>query len=227
MAKLGAVIDDWIDELGLDATAIQCWRSLQENIGVNACLLMSMMSERLVPSACEADIAGAATMHALQLAAESPSALVDIMTNYGDDPDRCVVFHCGNWPRRFLPEMKVGSADRLGRLLGPERTYGVTVGRIPPSPMTLARISTDDRHGRIMAYVAEGQVTDDPMESFGAFGVISIPGLQGLLGYMMRSGFEHHAAMNLSHVGDALEEAMSTYLGWEVLHHKSAVPAGR
>src|ERR1700746_312073 len=54
MAKLGIVIDDWMLRYGIDATAIQCWDSLQHNYGVNVCTFMSMMSESLLPRACGA-----------------------------------------------------------------------------------------------------------------------------------------------------------------------------
>ncbi|HQG48094.1 MAG TPA: hypothetical protein PK373_03315, partial [Sedimentisphaerales bacterium] len=94
MAKLGIAIDDWMVANDLDATAIQCWTSIQKNYGLNACTLMSMMSEKLMPSACEVDITGVVSMYALQLASGTPSALVDWNNNYGDDPDKCVLFHC-------------------------------------------------------------------------------------------------------------------------------------
>ena len=97
MAKFALVVDDWMQSLGISATAIQCWSSLQKNYGVNVCTIMSMMSEQMLPSACEVDIAGVVSMYALQLASGRPSALVDWNNNYGDDPDKCVLFHCGNW----------------------------------------------------------------------------------------------------------------------------------
>ena len=91
---------------------------MQENYGVNACTVMSMMSEKLMPSACEVDITGVAAMYALQLASGTPSALVDWNNNYGDDPDKCVFFHCGNWAKAFLPDIKIGTAEILGTILG-------------------------------------------------------------------------------------------------------------
>jgi L-fucose isomerase-like protein len=72
MAKLGIVLLDWMDQNDLDATAIQCWSSMQKNYGVNVCTVMSMMSERLMPSTCEVDIAGVVAMYALQLASGRP-----------------------------------------------------------------------------------------------------------------------------------------------------------
>jgi L-fucose isomerase-like protein len=93
MAKLGVVLDDWIAANEIDATAIQCWTSIQQNYGVNACTLMSMMSERLMPSACEVDVTGVLGMYALQLASGKPSALADWNNNYASDSDKCVLFH--------------------------------------------------------------------------------------------------------------------------------------
>jgi L-fucose isomerase-like protein len=221
MAKLGIVINDWMSANDLNASAIQCWNSLQQNYGINVCTLMSMMSEKLMPSACEVDITGVASMYALQLASGKPSALVDWNNNYGDDPDKCVFFHCGNWAKSFLPDIKIATAEILGTTLGAENTYGAVAGRVPAGPVTYARISTDDLNGLITTYVGEGSMTDDPLDTFGSRAVVQVPGLQDLLKYICKNGFEHHAAMNASLVADILEEAFDTYMGWEVYHHAS------
>jgi len=68
MAKLGAVIDDWMTQTEVTISAVQCWTSLEEFFGVVPCTVMSMMSENLMSSACEVDICGVVGMHALQLA---------------------------------------------------------------------------------------------------------------------------------------------------------------
>jgi len=221
MAKLGVVVLEWAEALDLDATAIQCWSSLQQNYGVNCCTIMSMMSETLMPSACEVDVAGAVSMYALQLASGRPSALVDWNNNYGDDPDRCVFFHCGNWAKAFLPDAAIATAPILGTTLGEQNTYGAMSGRTPGGqPVTYGRISTDDRNGCVTAYVGEGRFTDDPLQTFGARAVVEIPNLQKLMRTICRRGFEHHAAMNASRCAAVLEEAMQVYLGWDVHHHE-------
>jgi L-fucose isomerase-like protein len=220
MAKLGVVVTEWMDQLDLDATAIQCWSSLQQHYGVNCCTIMSMMSEKLMPSACEVDIAGTVAMHALQLASGRPSALVDWNNNYGDDPDKCVFFHCGNWAKAFLPDIEIGTAPILGTTLGEENTWGALRGRTPSGPVTFARVSTDDTHGRIATYVGEGQFTDDALETFGNRAVVHVPRLQDLMRMICRRGFEHHAAMNGSHSAAILAEAWETYLGWDVHVHR-------
>jgi len=219
MAKLGVIVSEWMDRLDLDATAIQCWSSLQQNYGVNCCTIMSMMSEKLMPSACEVDIAGTVTMYALQLASGKPSALVDWNNNYGDDPDKCVFFHCGNWAKAFLPDIEISTAPILGTTLGVQNTWGALAGRTPSGPVTYGRISTDDRSGRIAAYVGEGEFTDDALKTFGNRAVVRVPDLQGLMRTICRRGFEHHAAMNGSHSAAILAEAWENYLGWGVYVH--------
>jgi len=219
MARIGVVLDDWMVANDLDATAIQCWTSIQQNYGVNACAVMSMMSDKLMPSACEVDITGAASMYALQLASGQVSALVDWNNNYAGDPNKCVLFHCGNWAKSFFTEARMAHAEILATTLGVEKTYGTVAGRVPAGPMSFARITTDDPNGTVRTYVGEGMFTDDPLETFGSRAVVEVPGLQRLLRHICRNGFEHHVAMSASHSAAILAEAFETYFGWEVYHH--------
>jgi L-fucose isomerase-like protein len=221
LAKLGVVLDDWIAENEVDATAIQCWTSIQKNYGINACTLMSMYSDSLMPSGCEVDVTGVLAMYALQLASGKPSALVDWNNNYASELDKCVLFHCGNWARSFFKpgEPKMSYGEILATVLGEENTYGTVSARAVPSPLTYARITTDDRHGVIKSYVGEGRITDDPLDTFGSRAVVEIADLQKLLRYICKGGWEHHCAMNPSLSADILQEAFETYMGWEVYRH--------
>jgi L-fucose isomerase-like protein len=219
MAKFAVVVDNWMDSLGIEATAMQCWSSLQKNFGVNVCTIMSMMSQRMMPSACEVDIAGVISMYALQLASGRPSGLVDWNNNYGGDPNKCVLFHCGNWATEFLPDAKMGTAPILGTTLGEENTVGTLNGRTDAGPVTIARVSTDDINGSISAYVAQGEFTDDPLNTFGARAVVNVSNLPKLMHVICQNGFEHHAAMSRSHCADAVAEALSRYKGWRTHHH--------
>ncbi|MEN6392271.1 MAG: L-fucose/L-arabinose isomerase family protein [Anaerolineaceae bacterium] len=219
MAKFSAALEAWMKEFDIQATALQCWNSVQKNYGINVCTLMSMMSEKLMPSACEVDITGVASMYALQLANGFPSALVDWNNNYSGDPNKCVLFHCGNWAKSFYQDAKMEYANILATTLGKENTYGAISGRKPAGPMSFARISTDDQSGIIRAYVGEGQFTDDPLDTFGSRAVVYVPQLQDLLKYIVKNGFEHHVAISAQPAADILEEALETYLGWYVYRH--------
>ena len=71
LSRLDAVLNEFVEKNKLDATAIQCWTSIQENYGCNVCTSMSMMSENMLPSACEVDVTGTLTMYAMQIASNS------------------------------------------------------------------------------------------------------------------------------------------------------------
>ena len=219
IAKLDVVLADFMDEHSLDATAIQCWTSLQKNYGCNVCTSMSMMSENMLPSACEVDVTGTLSMYAMQLASGSPSALVDWNNNYADDDTKCVLFHCGNWAKSFLPDIQISTAPIIGTSVGTENTYGALDGRTPASPLTYGRISTDDCKGVIKAYVGEGELTNDSLNTFGNRAVAQINNLQGLMQYVCRNGFEHHVVMNASKTAGILKQAFENYLGWETYRH--------
>jgi len=219
MAKLGVAIDRWMADQALSATAIQCWTALEEFYGVVPCTLMSMMSESLLPSACETDIAGLVGMYVLQAASGSPAALLDWNNNYGEDPDKGVVFHCSNLPKGFFDAHRMDYQEIIAGTVGKENTFGTIVGRIAPGPFTYCRISTDDLDGIIRGYVGEGRFTDDALDTFGGYGVIEVPQFQKLLHLICRNGFEHHVAATRAEVAEAVEDALDTYLDWDVYRH--------
>ena len=219
MAKFGAVVDRWIKDNELAGTAIQCWTALEEFFGIVPCTLMSMMSESLLPSACEVDVTGLLAMYILQLAGGTPSALLDWNNNFAEDPDKCVLFHCSNLPKSFFRSDKMDYQAIIAGSVGQENTYGTIVGRIKAAPATFCRTMTDDVDGVLRAYVGEGQFTDDKLETFGGYGVMQIDDLQTLLAYICEMGFEHHVAVSLSQTADAIAEALSKYLAWDVYLH--------
>jgi L-fucose isomerase-like protein len=222
MAKLGVVLDGWMEDNALDATAIQCWTSMEEYFGVVPCTIMSMASNGLMPSACETDIAGTLAMLAMALASGKPSALVDWNNNYGDDPDKGVVFHCSNLPKDvFIDDIPVMHYQEIiAGTVGVDSTYGTIYSRIKENPFTYLRLSTDDFSGKIIGYIGEGEFTNDPMDTFGGWGVVQVPRFQELLAYICENGYEHHVSINQSRVASALHEAMTKYLGWPIYHHK-------
>ena len=90
---------------------------------------------------------------------------------------------------------------------------------ISASPFTYLRVSTDDLNGKVVAYLGEGKLSDDLLKTFGGYGVIDVPNLQGLLNYICNNGFEHSVSVNLTEVADAVYEAFTKYLDWDVYYH--------
>jgi L-fucose isomerase-like protein len=165
------------------------------------------------------DICGVVGMHALQLASETTSALLDWKNNYGADPDKAVCCLCSNLPKHFFKSVKMDFQQIIAGTVGRENTYGTCEGLVKAGPMSFARFSTNDREGKIMGYVGEGEFTNDPLDTFGGAGVVRIPNLQNLLRYICERGFEHHVAANLAPVARSVHEATSRYLGWSVEQH--------
>jgi len=219
MAKFGVVVDEWMQANELAGSSVQCWTAMEEFFGVVPCTLMSMMSNTLLPSACETDMIGMIGMYILQLASGTPSAIVDWNNNYGDDPDKAVIFHCSNLPKEFFEDFKMDFQEIIAGSVGKENTFGTVVGKLKSGPITFCRASTDDLHGQMRAYVGEGATTDDRPQSFGGYGVVKIAGLQKLMQYVCKNGYEHHVAVNRSQQGTAIAEALANYKGWEVYHH--------
>ena len=221
MAKLGTVIDQWMKATHVQISAIQCWTSIEENLGVVPCTVMSMMSDDLMSSACEVDICGVLSMHMLRLASETPSALLDWNNNYGENPDKAVCFHCSNLPKHFFKNTKMDYQAIIAGTVGMANTFGTIVGGVKAGAMTFARFSTDDTAGVVRGYVGGGRFTDDPLETFGGAGVVEIPAMQKLLHYICENGFEHHVAANFSSVARAAHEAAVRYLGWHTYWHEN------
>jgi L-fucose isomerase-like protein len=219
MAKLGYVVDEWMKQTDVQITAVQCWTSMEEYFGVVPCTIMSMMSNKLLPAACEVDVVGTLSMHALALASETPSALLDWNNNYGDDPNKAVCFHCSNLPKHFFQDVRMDFQEIIAGTVGKENTFGTVVGRVKPGAMSFARFSTDDTAGVMRGYVGQGEFTNDSLNTFGGVGVVQIPHLQKLLHYICENGFEHHVAANFSTTAGAVHEAGVRYLGWQMYWH--------
>jgi L-fucose isomerase-like protein len=220
-AKLGVVLEHWTQEQGINAYALQCWSAMQNALKIFPCTTMSMMSNDLLPAACEVDVMGAVAMYALQLAGGGASALFDWNNNYGEGNDKLVVFHCSNTATSFMKTVQPGFNAMAVKGNPLDNCYCTLHGSLKAGPIAYARFSTDDVKGKIVGYVGDGEVTDDPLETFGTTGVVKIPALSKLMHFLTVNGFEHHVAMNYSPRTPVLYEALTKYLGWKIYYHNA------
>jgi len=220
-AAWSVTVENWVAANECDASAIQCWTSLQENYDCATCVTMSMMGEKLMPSACEVDVTGSVSMYALALASENAPGFLDWNNNYGDDRDMCINTHCSNYPKSFIGKTpEISNLDVIGASVGAEKCFGAVKGQVAAGPMTFFRMTTDDRLGEIRCYVGEGEFTDDPTNIQGGAAVCRIENLQDMMKYVCKNGFEHHVAQVRGNWADVLEEAITTYLGWDFYRHQ-------
>ena len=217
MTRLYIVLEEIVAEYRMDAFSIRCWLELQERLGISPCVVMGVFNDLMVPAACEVDTGSAVAMYALGLASGKPPALLDWNNNYGDDPDKCILFHCGPVPGSLMTEKGVIS-DHLILLetLGTGHSFGPNTGRIAPMDFTYSSLMTRD--GEIYTYLGQGRITEDPIPAnfFGVAGVAHIPKLQDVLLHVGVNGYRHHVSLTPGWVQVPLYEALAHYLDFKV-----------
>ncbi|HRU06759.1 MAG TPA: hypothetical protein P5137_13405, partial [Candidatus Brocadiia bacterium] len=218
LVRLGVVLDQVVVELGLDALAVRCWVEMQKQLGISPCVLLSEMNNRGVPAACEVDVGNAVTMAALRLASGEVTSCLDWNNNYGDDDDKCILFHCGPVPQNMMAAKgRISDHLILRNAVGDGCGFGCDVGRIKPSPFTFGSMLTED--GKMKFYIGEGRFTADkiPADFFGCAGVAQIDGLQAALQKIGYAGHRHHTSVTPALVASPLCDAFEQYLGYEVM----------
>jgi L-fucose isomerase-like protein len=217
ITRLGVVLDQLVTEGGFDCMAVRCWVEMQQQLGISPCVLLSEMNGRDVPVACEVDVGNAVMMRALQLATGGAPACLDWNNNYGDDPDKCILFHCGPVPAALMTGPgHIEDHAILSNAVGKGKAFGCNCGRIKATPFTYGSLLTRD--GRICCYLGEGEFTADPVpaEFFGCAGVAKIPGLQDKLFTIGHQGHRHHVSVAAGLAAAPAFEGMTRYLGYDV-----------
>lgn len=216
LAKLGVVLDDLIAEYRMDCLSLRCWIELEKELGVSPCVLLSELNDRGIAAACELDVCNAIPMHALKLASQRPATCLDWNNNYGADPDKCILFHCGPVPQALMTgKGQIVDHPMFAKAMGAGCGWGCNVGRIAPAPMTFASTKTLD--GKLWCYLGEGEFTPDKIadDFFGCAGVVHIRNLQDVLSYVGKEGYRHHVSVTVGHVAASVREAFTQYLGYE------------
>lgn len=214
MAKFEVVMRDFAEAEGLNGLAIQCWDSMQANLGIMPCTTMSRLGNEGIPCACESDINGLLSMHALLMASGIPAGLADWNNLSVDDAEVCNLWHCGVYPKALFGDRqtKMGLSEIIADSVGRDNACGTMEGTIADGPITVARLAIggDDQ---FKVFLAEGTVETTPNATFGAGGWVRIPGLQAAYRDILLRHFPHHVGLTRGQVGDILFEAFGNYLG--------------
>jgi L-fucose isomerase-like protein len=211
------VLDEVMAEYAMDAIALRCWIELEKELGVSPCVLLSEINDRGIPAACELDVCNAVAMSALGRASARPATCLDWNNNYGDELDKCILFHCGPVPQALMTSKgTVIDHPMFAKALGAGCGFGCNVGRIRPAPITFASAKTEA--GKVVFYLGEGEFTTDPIpeDFFGCAGVAHIPDLQRKLLAIGRQGFRHHVSVTTGHLAVPVREALSQYLAFDL-----------
>ncbi len=215
MAELQSVLEDIIAEYDLQAVALRCWNEFETEIGIAPCANLGVLGECGVPAACEVDITNAVMMRALALASEGASTLLDYNNNYGEEADKCIMFHCGPVPVSLMEgKGRIEEHLMFKKSYGAGSGVGVNRGVMKSGKITFGSVKTED--GRLCAFVTEAEFTDDAIERefFGTGKVVKKSNINDVANYMAENGYKHHVAVGYGEYADAVYEAMSKYLGY-------------
>ncbi len=220
IVRLGVVLDKLFEQWNLNAMGFRCWIELQRQLNISACVLLSEMNDRKLPVACEVDIGNAVAQYALYRATAEPTACLDWNNNYGDDPEKCILFHCGSTAQSLMTARgKVSDHSMLQHdpQVGPNCSFGCNEGRIRDFPFAFSSMTT--RNGKLEFYIGEGEFTKDPIPDnfFGCGGVAKIQNLQQVLRFIGQNGHRHHVSITPgSRLVEPVKEALEYYLGYNV-----------
>ena len=230
LAALELTLLDWKDKnLGASeycAFANKCWPAFQTEFKCVPCYVNSRLASRLMPVACEVDIYGALSEYILACASLEPPTILDINNSVPAElyeqeiggasgyraGETFMGFHCGNTPSCLLRDPEMRYQRIMKRSLEPDSepniTRGTMEGDLREGDVTLFRLhSTAD--GRLISYVAQGEVLPARTHSFGSIGVIAIPEMERFYRHVLvENGFPHHGGVAMSHVGKTLFSAL-------------------
>lgn len=217
LAKVSCAIDQYIEEYHLDALTLRCWNEMETYYRVCPCVLLSELNDRGIVASCEIDLCSAITMRAMNLASGQSTACLDWNNNYGTDPNKVILFHCGPVAQSLMTEKGLVTEHKMFAKCDPGSGWGCNEGRIRAFDMTFSNCKTED--GKLTVYASEAKFTGEPIENtyFGCGGVAEIPDLQNKLIRLARGGFKHHTTVGVGHMKDILVEAFSTYLHYDVV----------
>ncbi len=203
-------LDELTREERLSGMAVRCWPEFFTDLGCSACGAMSLLSDAMTPSSCEADVNGTITQLILQWAADEPAFGSDIVA-FNSDRDEAVLWHCGLAPLSMAdPDVQPEATIHSNRNKPLLMQFPLKPGRV-----TIARLS--EATGEFRLVIGGGEMLKASAAFTGTSGTIRFDsGAAAVMDAIMREGLEHHIAIVY---GDhqATLEALAGILGLPVL----------
>ncbi len=218
LVKTSVIMDQLLDEYNTNCMTLRCWDEFEQRLGIAPCVVLSELNHRGIVASCEMDAMNAIAMRALSYATGNAAACLDWNNNYGEDEDKCILFHCGPVAQSMMAGKGLVKEHMMfKKSFGDDFGWGTNEGRIRPMQITLCSATTED--GKVRLYAEQGEITPDPIdkEFFGCAGVCFMKDMQKKLLYMGTNGFRHHVSISEGNRKAVIEEALGKYLGYDIL----------
>lgn len=180
-------------EHDLSGFAVRCWPEFFTELGCAACGAMSMLTDKMTPCSCEADVNGAITQLILQWLSDRPAFLTD-MVSVDPERDAVVLWHCGLAPLSMAdPDKEKRVTIHSNRELPLLMEFSLKPGRV-----TTARLS--EASGEYVLVIGSGEIVRGPQSFSGTSGLLRFdkPADQ-IIDTILYEGLEHHIAITYGH----------------------------
>jgi L-fucose isomerase-like protein len=200
-ARLEAALADFWTGSRLSALAVQCWPSLQSEIGISMCAVQGRLTAESMLTSCEADVLGAVGMLVSyqSVLGETVPHFIDWTIQHRQDPNRLLAWHCGNAPSclaRDPAQTALRSRmDMTGTLpvVEDDAQAGLAQFQIKPGRVTFNRLVEYDNQWKML--IASGEIVPSEETLAGTWAWVRVRDHARLYRTLVEEGFVHHASM--------------------------------
>lgn len=182
-------LDRMAETQQLNGIAVRCWPEFFTDLGCSACGAMSMMTDKMTPCSCEADVNGTITQLLLQWVSGDTAFVTDVVS-FDVHKDFAVLWHCGLAPLSMAdPDVPPQATIHSNRKMPLLMEFPLKPGRV-----TVARLS--EATGEYRLVIGSGEMIKAPPSFTGTSGTLRFDnGAQHVMDAIMREGLEHHLAV--------------------------------
>jgi L-fucose isomerase-like protein len=200
-AKLEIALTDFWSRNKLSGMAMQCWPSIQRELGISVCTTYGRLTEQGMLTACEADILGALSMIVNYQAAlgETVPHFVDWTIRHRENPNQLLAWHCGNAPACLARDPHETALRSRRDMVGESEVSeddpqaGLSQFQLKPGTVTFCRLAEYDGQWKML--IATGDIVPSEETLAGTWSWVQVRDHDSLYRTLVEEGFIHHASM--------------------------------
>jgi L-fucose isomerase-like protein len=200
-AKLEVALADFWTRARLSAMAVQCWPSIQAQMGISVCALYGRLTGQGMLTACETDVLGALAMLVSYQSAmgETVPHFIDWTIQHRENPNWLLAWHCGNAPSCLARDPARTALrsrnDMTGTMPIAERDpmSGLAQFQIKPGRVTFCRLVEYDNAWKML--ITTGEIIPSEETLAGTWAWVQVKDHARLYRTLVEEGFVHHASM--------------------------------
>lgn len=190
----------WTDNK-LSAMAVQCWPSIQRDMGISVCALYGRMTEQDMLTACEVDVVGALSMMVNYYAGMGriKPHFIDWTIQHRENENWLLAWHCGNAPVSLAADPDKAALRTRRDMVGEEEILeedpaaGLYQFQLKPGKVTFCRLAEYANQWKML--IATGEIIPSEEELAGTWSWVEVSDHAELYRTLVEEGFIHHASM--------------------------------